>query len=88
VNIDSQKETTRADTKGTLQVTFSVPFIKTIFFLEFPFQTGRITFGSYGWCYDPPSGPNECFGPVLGYQWDPELIPWLVKAQITTGIGK
>lgn len=77
-----------------LQCTFSVPFIKTIYFLRAPTLspsggTVNITYGAYGWCSQAEGqGGRDCFGPVLGYRWDPQLIFWLTKGMITIGIGE
>lgn len=75
-----------------LQVTFSVPFIKSIYYLHIPFQAGQLRFGNFGLCYIPGSdyedGRADCIGPRLGYYWRPEIIHWLTEAQITVGIGE
>ena len=52
-------------------VTFSVPYIKSIYFLKASFNqdntAGSLTFGTLGYCLTLPNG-TTCSKPSVGYQ--------------------
>ncbi|KAJ9098127.1 hypothetical protein QFC21_004456 [Naganishia friedmannii] len=73
--------------------TFSTPFSKEIYFVGAATSFGEVRFGGFGWCRyidatTGSAGSKECWGPVFGYHWDPEVTVWLTRAEITIGIGE
>ncbi|KAL7417334.1 hypothetical protein BDY24DRAFT_438415 [Mrakia frigida] len=74
-----------AATVSLTLVTFSSPFLPSIHFLH----SQNRKFGAFGYCptWDL-TRPDDCWGPVLGYEWQP-WIPggWLVKIMILYGIA-
>lgn len=59
-------------------INVSVPFVSNFYFLHSTIARG-VRFGLYGWCLDDGS---YCEGPLLGWTWDPNAIPWLTKALV------
>ncbi|KAJ3489613.1 hypothetical protein NLI96_g2013 [Meripilus lineatus] len=55
-------------------VTFSVPYFKTVYFLQASLQTegidGSITFGTLGYCLHLKSNGTTCSKPSIGYELD------------------
>ncbi len=63
-----------------LLVTFSTPFIRSIYFL----RQDSIRYGLYGWC-DETTG--YCFR-RYGYAWGDKLVDWLLKgSQVLVPLG-
>ncbi|WVW85212.1 hypothetical protein I302_107250 [Kwoniella bestiolae CBS 10118] len=62
-------------------VTFSTPYIKSIYFLTSP--TPQLKFGAFGYC-----SLLDCVGPQLGYEQDGgEIIRWLTGSMILFGLA-
>jgi len=59
-------------------INVSVPYVSTFYFLHSTIANG-VRFGLFGWCLDDQS---FCEGPLLGWTWDPNAIPWLTKSLV------
>ncbi|OCF57830.1 hypothetical protein L486_05295 [Kwoniella mangroviensis CBS 10435] len=67
-------------------VTFSTPYIKSIYFLTV--LTPELYFGTYGYCPSDTSGPEDCVGPQLGYERPGgEITEWLTRTMILFGLA-
>jgi hypothetical protein len=64
--------------------TFSTPFSRHIYFVRAAESYGEVRFGGFGWCN---VSTGECWGPRVGYHYDPQVTVWLTGAEVTIGIG-
>jgi len=72
---------TLAATVCLVVVCFSVPWFKTVYFLQVSLavenMSGDVTFGTLGYCMELP-GNTTCTSPKIGYQFDPAQLNQLL----------
>ncbi|KAI5452849.1 hypothetical protein NCC49_006389 [Naganishia albida] len=64
--------------------TFSTPFSRRVYFVKAAESYGEVRLGGFGWCN---ISTGECWGPRVGYHYDPQVTVWLTGAEVTIGIA-